>query len=164
MVALSATRVALTDDLLDALRTYDFTSGQINTESQYLLDNTLVAAGTGFQNALTKWDQAEWVGVSNQYLAVADASDDNTSVVTIQEADGGSTLGTVTSPDNQGFGTAIVDMPPGQNLDSKLTTNSGNVYATRLLVRCKLGVANDSYGNIVDAHMVRQAVNRAGTY
>lgn len=101
-------------------------------EPQYLLANTLLAAGTGFQTFLTQWDSTEWSGVTNTYTGQAEAANGSTSVITIQEADGGSTLGTISSPDNAG--TAVLTMPSDQNLDVKATTNNGDIYATRILV------------------------------
>lgn len=101
-------------------------------EAQYLLSNTLLAAGTALQLFLTKWDSTEWSGVTNTYTGQAEAANGSTSVIVLQEADAGSTLATISSPDNAG--TAAATMPTSQNLDVKASTNNGDVYASRILV------------------------------
>ena len=104
-------------------------------EPQYLLANTSLNSGTALQNSLTKWDSAEWDTGNQLYYHQADAADNSTSIVTINEA--GGTLvtdSTVTSPDNMGTSTCMT-MPSSGNLDMTATTNNGDVYASRILVR-----------------------------
>lgn len=102
-------------------------------EKQYLLANTLLAAGTALQTFLTKWDSTEWYQVANTYKHVVDAANGSTSVVELDTAAGTQIAGSpVSSPDNQGTST-ITLMPANGNLDMKATTNNSDVYASRLL-------------------------------
>jgi hypothetical protein len=104
-------------------------------EDHYLGSNTTLAAGTGLQNFLIKWDSAEWSGVDNTYIHQVHASDGNTSVVEIDAITSGSTVtnSSVSSPDNIKDSSALT-MPSDQNLDVKATTNSGSVFASRIIV------------------------------
>lgn len=107
-----------------------------NLKEEYLLANTLLAAGTSLQNFLTKWDSTEWqagVGTIN-YQHSVDAADNDTSNVELQTVGGVTLSGSqVKLPDNnQTSGT--VTMPATGNIDVIATTNSGAVYASRLLV------------------------------
>src|SRR3989304_106528 len=101
-------------------------------EPQYLLAKTLFAAGPALQIFPTKWDSTEWSGINNVYTFKAEAADGSTSDVTLEEADGGGTAATVTNIDNAGQATAT--MPADQNMDTKATTNAGDVAAARILV------------------------------
>jgi hypothetical protein len=101
-------------------------------EPQYLLANTLFAAGTALQTFLTKWDSTEWSGVTNTYTGQAEAANGSTSVILITDAAGSTTVATISSPDNAGTGAAT--MPADGNLDTKATTNAGDVAAARILV------------------------------
>jgi hypothetical protein len=103
-------------------------------QPQYLLSNTLLAAGTGLQNFLTTFDPAEWSGVTNSYSAAANAANGSTSVVTIQKSDGSATYATVSSPDN-GKIQAFTSVPStSTTLDVKAATNNNDLYAVRILV------------------------------
>jgi hypothetical protein len=86
-------------------------------EEQYLLANTALAAGTALQTFLTKWDSAEWDGVTNTYVHQVEASDGNTSTVEVETAAGVQVANSVvSSPDNIGDSNFI---------DRNLTQNSG---------------------------------------
>lgn len=114
---------------------FSFSSQITKVEDQYLTANTALAAGTALQNFLTKFDTTEWSGVDNTYTHQVEASDGNTSVV---EIDGITSAAQVTgsqvsSPDNIGLSSSMT-MPASQNLDVKATTNSGSIYASRIIV------------------------------
>src|SRR3990172_7454710 len=111
-------------------------------EPQYLLANTLFAAGTALQIFPTKWDSTEWSGINNVYTFQAEAADGSTSDVTLEEADGGGTAATVTNIDNAGQATAT--MPADQNMDTKATTNAGDVAAARILVAVSVSTISAS--------------------
>lgn len=103
-------------------------------EPQYLLANTLLAAGTSLQTFLTKWDSTEWSGVTNTYYFQAETADGSTSDVELWEAGGGgSGLGVLTNIDNAQISSAVT-MPTSQDMDIKATTNAGDVAAARILV------------------------------
>jgi len=120
-------------------------------EPQYLLANTLFAAGTGLQTHLTKWDSSEWSGVTNTYYFQAEAADGSTSDVELWEADGGgSAIGTVTNIDNSQISSAMT-MPSDQNLDVKATTNAGDVSSTRILVLITISAGTSLSQSLADA-------------
>ncbi len=106
-------------------------------EPQYLLANTLFAAGTALQLFLTKWDSTEWDAGSGTigYYFQAEAANGSTSDVTLEQADGGGTVtnSTLTNIDNAQISTAMT-MPGNENLDTKATTNAGDVAGARILV------------------------------
>jgi hypothetical protein len=112
-------------------------TGITKCEPQYLLANTLFAAGTGLQTFLTKWDSTEWDAGSGSidYYFQAEAADGSTSDVTLEQADGGGTVtnSTLTNIDNAQISSAMT-MPGSENLDTKATTNAGDVAAARILV------------------------------
>jgi len=116
-----------------------YSTGTVPTklEPQYLLANTLFAAGTGLQTFLTKWDSTEWDDGAGSitYYFQAEAANGSTSDVTLDEADGGGvvTNSTLTNIDNAQISAAMT-MPTDQNLDTKATTNAGDVAAARILV------------------------------
>ena len=118
-------------------------------EPQYLLANTLFAAGTALQIFPTKWDSTEWSGVTNTYTFQAEAADGSTSDVTLEEADGGGTAATVTNVDNAGQATAT--MPADQNMDTKATTNAGDVAAARILVAMEVSAGGNLTISITDS-------------
>lgn len=135
-------------------------------ETQYLLANALFAAGTALQTFLTKWDSAEWDAVSGtiNYYFQSEAANDSTSDVTLEQADGGGTVtnSTVTNIDNAQVSSAMT-MPGNENLDTKATTNAGDVAGARILVFYVFTPA--SAGFIAQKPViVNQAINRAGTY
>lgn len=104
-------------------------------EPQYLLAPYILDSGTGLQTRLTSWDSTEWAGSDNAYYLEANAADNSTSVVTLNEAAGTLvTNGTVTSPDNRGRSSALC-MPSTGNLDTKATTNNSDIYAVRIIVQ-----------------------------
>jgi hypothetical protein len=107
-------------------------------EPQYLLANTTLTSGTSLQNALTKWDSAEWTNASTTFQHQLDAADNSASDGEVDTSGGTLVTGsTVTNPDNVGTSTEMT-MPSNGNLDMKLTTNNGDVYASRILVRVDL--------------------------
>jgi hypothetical protein len=116
-------------------RTYPPADTLTKLEPQYLLANTLFTAGTSLQTSLTKWDSTEWSGVTNTYYFQAEAANGSTSDVTLEQADGGGTVtnSTLTNIDNAQISSALT-MPASENLDTKATTNAGDVAAARILV------------------------------
>lgn len=106
-------------------------------EPQYLLANTLFAAGTALQTFLTDWDSTEWDDGSGSitYYFQAEAANGSTSDVTLNQADGGGvvTNSTLTNIDNAQISSAMT-MPGDENLDVTATTNAGDVAAARILV------------------------------
>lgn len=114
-------------------------------EPQYLLANTLFAAGTALQTFLTKWDSTEWNDSQDgqpTFYFQAEAANGSTSDVTLEQADGGGTVtnSTLTNIDNAQISAAMT-MPASENLDTKATTNSGDVAAARILVKYVVNVA-----------------------
>lgn len=111
--------------------------GITKLEPQYLLANTLFAAGTSLQTFLTKWDSTEWDASSGtiNYYSQAEAADNSTSDVELDTA-GGTTItnSTLTNIDNAQISTSALTMPANGNLDCKATTNAGDIAAARILV------------------------------
>ena len=104
-------------------------------EPQYLLAPFKLAAGTSLQNYLTSWTSTEWAGSTNAYYHEVSAADNDTSVVEVDTAAGVQVSNSVvTSPDNRGR-SASMCMPANGDLDVKATTNSGNIYASRIIVQ-----------------------------
>ena len=106
-------------------------------EPQYLLANTLLAAGTALQTFLTEFDSTEWddgAGTTTYYFQ-GEAANGSTSDMTLQEADGGGavTNSTLTNIDNAQISAAMT-MPTDQNLDIIANANAGDVAAARILV------------------------------
>jgi hypothetical protein len=100
-------------------------------ENQYWFGNSFDISATGAQNDLNKWDTTEWSGVTNTYKGVIDAINNSTSVTAFKTSSGVTTLGTVSSPDNQGM--ATLAMPTSQNLDINPSSNDG-INAARIIV------------------------------
>ena len=118
-----------------------FSSTLTKLEPQYLLANTLFAAGTALQTFLTDWDSTEWTGVTNAYYFQAEAANGSTSDVELWEADGGGAgLGVLTNIDNAQISSAVT-MPADQNMDTKATTNAGDVAAARIFVAVSVDAA-----------------------
>lgn len=112
----------------------DDTATLTKVEAQYLLANTGLAAGTALQNFLTKFDPAEWSG-SPTFKHDVDASASNTSVVELDTAAGSQLSGSpVSSPNNEGTSGSVTMPGSAGNLDVKATTNSGSIFASRILV------------------------------
>lgn len=151
-----------TVDQIELRVTYYSSGNPTLVEPQYLLANTLFAAGTGLQTFLTQWDSTEWTGVTNTYYFQAEAADNSTSDVTLEEADGGGTVtnSTVTNVDNAQISSAMT-MPTNQNLDTKATTNAGDVAAARILVAVVITVTPPIPNKI---YKYLQAINRSNTY
>ena len=112
-------------------------TGLTKLEPQYLLANTLLAAGTALQTFLTEWDSTEWDDGSGSitYYFQGEAANGSTSDMTLQEADGGGavTNSTLTNIDNAQISAAMT-MPADQNLDVIANANAGDVAAARILV------------------------------
>ena len=140
--------------------------GITKLEPQYLLANTLFAAGTGLQTFLTKWDSTEWDagGGSITYKFQAEAADNSTSDVTLEQADGGGTVtnSTLTNIDNAQISAAMT-MPGNENLDTKANGNAGDVAGARILVQYAWAAAAASF-IAQKPYIVKQAVNRSNTY
>ena len=123
------------------VRVIDDTTPITKLEPQYLLANTLFAAGTALQTFLTDWDSTEWTGVTNAYYFQAEAANGSTSDVELWEADGGGAgLGVLTNIDNAQISSAVT-MPADQNMDTKATTNAGDVAAARIFVAVSVDAA-----------------------
>ncbi len=139
--------------------------GITKVQPQYLLANTLFAAGTALQLALTKWDSTEWDAGSGSitYTFQAEAANGSTSDVELWQANGGgSGLGVLTNIDNAQISSAVT-MPTSQNMDTKATTNAGDIAAARILVAYVFSAAVATF--IAQKPLiVNQAINRAGTY
>jgi hypothetical protein len=133
------------------------------TEDHYLLANTTLAAGTALQSFLTKWDSAEWSGVTNSYYHQVDAGDNNTSVVELDGITSGSavTNSPVSSPDNYKQSTSALTMPSSQNIDVKATTNSGSVFGSRIIVK-SVKVVVQSIANKI--YSINQSIVRSNYY
>lgn len=116
-------------------------------EPQYLLANTLFAAGTSLQTFLTDWDSTEWDDGAGSiaYYFQAEAANGSTSDVTLNQADGGGvvTNSTLTNIDNAQISAAMT-MPGDENLDVTATTNAGDVAAARMLVAYTFAAAAES--------------------
>lgn len=139
----------------EILVTYQNITEITKTEDHYLLANTTLAAGTALQNFLAKWDSTEWSGVTNIHIHQLDAGDNNTSVVELDGITSGSpvTNSSVSSPDNYKQSTSALTMPSSQNLDVKATTNSGNIFGSRIIVKSvKVVVTSNpfSYGYVIN--------------
>ena len=133
--------------------------GFTKLEPQYLLANTLFAAGTALQVFPTDWDSTEWDGVTNTYYFQAEAADGSTSDVTLEQADGGGTVtnSTLTNIDNAQISAALT-MPASENLDTKATTNAGDVAAVRILVATVVSSATTLTPSVNDAITVSEGV------
>lgn len=143
--------------------TIDSGGGFTKLEPQYLLANTLFAAGTALQLFLTNWDSTEWDAGAGTitYTGQAEAANGSTSDVLIQEADAGSTLVTLTNIDNALAGAAT--MPTSQNLDVLANANAGDVAAARILVAYVYSAAAAVFIAQLP-YFVKQAIKRASTY
>lgn len=82
--------------------------GITKLQPQYLIANTLLAAGTALQTQLMNWDTNDWSGVANAYKLQACAANGSTSDVQLRTADDATLVATVTDPDNAGSGTATM--------------------------------------------------------
>lgn len=105
-------------------------------EPQYLLAPYKLDTGTALQTRLTSYASSEWAGSTNAYYLEANAADNSTSVVTLNTSGGTAvTNGTVTSPDNRGRSTSSLCGLVNGDLDTKATTNNGDIYAVRIVVQ-----------------------------
>jgi hypothetical protein len=96
-------------DLTFSVYGYSVSSlGITKLQPQYLIANTLLAAGTGLQTQLMNWDTNDWSGVANTYKLQACAANGSTSDVQLRTADDATLVATVTDPDNAGSGTATM--------------------------------------------------------
>ncbi len=113
--------------------TYQTGSAPTKLQPQYLLAPFKLPAGTALQTFLTSWDSSEWT-TTNAYIAQSEATDNSTSDTEIDTAAGVIlTNSTVTNIDNRATSTAMC-MPATGNLDTKATTNAGDIFAVRILV------------------------------
>jgi len=112
----------------------------LSLELQYLLANTVLAAGTALQNFLTKWDPAEWSTVNGTPSFNHDVDATGTNTVEVDAVTGPAQVSgsVVTNPSNEGT-SAVMTMPAAGNLDVKATTNAGTVFASRILALAYLG-------------------------
>jgi hypothetical protein len=109
-------------------------------EPQYLLANTKLPSGTGLQNYLTSFSTTEWT-TTNNYIHAVSAADNSTSVIEIDNTTGPTQItgSVVTSPDNYATSTGMC-LTSSAALDTKATTNNGDIYSSSILVQ--VGVAS----------------------
>ena len=139
-------------------------AGITKLEPQYLLANTLLAAGTALQTFLTTYTASEFddeAGTTG-FTFQGEAANGSTSDMTLQEADGGGavTNSTLTNIDNAQISAAMT-MPADQNLDVIANANAGDVAAARILVAYVFS-AVAAIPNKVYKYM--QAINRSNTF
>ncbi len=106
-------------------------------EPQYLLANTRFFSGTALQKFLTSWASGEWTS-TNTYIHQVDSLGGG-SVVELNTAAGTQLSGssvTANAPSNL---SSSVTMPADGNLDVKATTNTGDVFSSRILVQAEIG-------------------------
>lgn len=102
-------------------------------QPQYLLANTKLANNTSLQKFLNYWNPSEW-STTNAYVFQAETANGDSSVVGLNAAEGTQISGSfLSSPDNRATSTALC-MPYVGDLDTQATTNSGFVFASRILV------------------------------
>jgi hypothetical protein len=106
-------------------------------EPQYLVSNKTLAAGTGLQNFLTSWNSAEWSGTTNTYIHEVDAGGSSGSVSEIDTSGGVQVTGSVVTNPPSRKQSSTMTMPANGDLDVKATTNTGDVYANRILVQVR---------------------------
>lgn len=148
------------------------TPGITRLEPQYLLANTAFAAGTGLQTFLTKYQDNltgigicfshDWLGVSNVYKYAVDAANGSTSVAELDTSGGTQVSGSsVSSPDNQGI-SGTMTMPANGNLDTKATTNNGDVYASRILVEVTIPGTQALSDSVAVAENLELSISEVG--
>jgi hypothetical protein len=128
---------------------YSLTGSDVTKlQPEYLLANTLLFSGTGLQNFLTRFDASDW-NTTNVYFHEVDSANNSSSVVELNTSGGQTITGSsVSAPDNRGQSSGMCPFSDG-NLDTKATTNNGDIYATRILVQvgntdsCSGGGAQD---------------------
>jgi hypothetical protein len=105
------------------------------SEPQYLLLNTYPISGTGFQSALTTWAAGDWTNATTTFQHQLESAPSSASDGEVYVSGGALVTGsTVSNPNNLATST-LMTMPVDGTLDMKLTTNNGDVYASRILVR-----------------------------
>ncbi len=142
LAPLSSTQAAFIDSTNEHLRTYTFDILPTKFEPQYLLANTLFAAGTSLQKFLTTWAPLDW-STTNVYVHEANSVSGGTSDVKLQDSSGspdvsGSTITDVIEREQSGGMT----MPSATTLDVISTSNSNNLYSSRILVQASIVSAN----------------------
>jgi hypothetical protein len=108
-------------------------SSPLQLETQYLLANTQIAAGTALQTFLTSWTSTEWT-TTNTYLHEVN-SNAGSSVVEVDTAGGTQVTGSSVTASAKRSVSSAMTMPSNGNLDMKATTNNGDVYASKILVQ-----------------------------
>jgi hypothetical protein len=132
-------------------------------QPEYLLANTLFASGTALQDFDTRWDPAEWSGVTNTYYHEGNSVAAGTSDLKLQDTAGptdvtGSTITDCIERER----TAALTMPGASaTLDCIATSNGGNLYASRIIVVSVQAAAAFLPRPPI---MVNQAVKRAAYY
>ncbi len=104
-------------------------------QPQYLLAPTKLANNTSLQNYLTSWASGEW-STTNAYVFQAEAANGDTSVIELDTSGGTQVQNSpISTIDNRATSTPMCfsALSTG-NLDVKATTNSGAIYAARILV------------------------------
>lgn len=130
-------------------KVYSATTGSSPTllEPQYLLAPFTLPTGTSLQKFLTLFDPAEW-STTNTYLVQADAADNSSSDVVLQDSTGGTTYATLDNPDNSATTTLTCISSTSTAMDTKATTNNNDVYSFRILVQVG-GTATSACGVVV---------------
>ncbi len=115
-------------------------------EPQYLLANTKLASGTGLQNYLTDFDTTEWTATNNYIHAVSSGASE-ASTIEVDNTTGPTQItgSVVTSPNNYATSSSMC-LTSSATLDTKATTNGGNVYGDSIIVQ--VGVASTAQCNV----------------
>jgi hypothetical protein len=89
------------------------TQGITKLQPQYLMSNTVLAAGTSLQSFLQTFDPAEWSGVTNTYRLQAEAANNTSSAVQLRTSNDVTELALGYRPDNAMIfgGESIVNAP-----------------------------------------------------
>lgn len=144
----STSNGARTYSIYNAKIVIDQTSTITKFETQYLVGNTLLAAGTALQVFNTSWDPAEWVNTTNVYYHEADSIASGTSNVKLQDISGPTDVtNSATGAISNRARSAAMTMPASaKTVDAIATVNGGNIYDSKIIVQVTV---NAPSGNIV---------------
>jgi hypothetical protein len=116
--------------------------GISNYQSELLITNTLLSAGTSPQQAYTNFNTTDWFNVQNTYSFLIDSASASTSNVSLITT--GGTLIVTGQPANEIYITGFT-MPYLANvLDISATTNNNDIYATKLLINNTINLQKPS--------------------
>jgi hypothetical protein len=114
------------------------TTGVQNFESELLITNTLLAAGTTAQSGYTNFNNTDWFNAQNNYIFVIDAASASTSNVSLITS--GKTFIASGQPKNQIYVTGFTPPYLAQVLDVSASTNNNDVYATKLKIQTRINL------------------------